>query len=109
MTRPRLFVCNGAAVAATDPIRDGRHVVHLATRGRNANVNLMLENVADVFHQHLTPRLEDLLEIATFVYVADSATSRGGVWQAGESQEPWERDLTFVIRSGTWPSGTGPR
>jgi 7-cyano-7-deazaguanine synthase in queuosine biosynthesis len=60
-------------------------------------VNLRIENVANVFHKHLSDRLEDLLEIATFVYAGDSATDRGGVWRAGESQEPWERDLCFVI------------
>lgn len=97
MSRPRLFVCNAAQVPQSDPLRVGRYVVNLATRGRNANINLTLEDVADVFHQHLTPRLEDLLEIATFVYVGDSATDRSGVWQAGEAQEPWERDFAFVI------------
>jgi len=60
-------------------------------------VNLNLENVASVFQQHFNNRLEDLLEIATFVYVGDSATVRGGKWKNGESQEPWERDLCFVI------------
>jgi 7-cyano-7-deazaguanine synthase in queuosine biosynthesis len=97
MSRPRLFICNGAGVPENDPLLNGRHVVNLATRGRNANVNLKIEDVANVFNQHLTRRLEDLLEIATFVYVGDSATERRGVWQAGESQEPWERDFTFVI------------
>jgi hypothetical protein len=97
MSRPRLFICNNVNLPQNGPLRDGRHVVNLATRGRNANVNLKIEDVADVFGQHLTPRLEDLLEIATFVYVGDSATERSGVWQAGESQEPWERDFSFVI------------
>lgn len=97
MSRPRLFICNGTNVLESDPLRKGRHVVPLATRGRNPNVNLNLENVANVFQQHLNDRLEDLLEIATFVYVGDSATERSGVWKAGESQEPWERDLCFVI------------
>jgi hypothetical protein len=97
MSRPRLFICNGTNVPEDDPLRKGRYVVPMATRGRNRNVNLNLENVANVFQQHLNDRLEDLLEIATFVYVGDSATERSGVWKAGESQEPWERDLCFVI------------
>ncbi|MBL8822284.1 MAG: 7-cyano-7-deazaguanine synthase [Planctomycetia bacterium] len=97
MSRPRLFVCNGVSLPQSDPLRAGRHVVPLATRGRKTNVNLKIENVTDAFSRQVNDRLQDLLEIATFVYVADSATERSGKWQADESQEPWERDLRFVI------------
>ena len=76
MSRPRLFVCNGVNVPASDPLRVGRYVVPLATRGRNANVNLKIENVTDAFCRQVNDRLHDLLEIATFVYVGDSATER---------------------------------
>ena len=72
MSQPRLFICNGAQVPDGHPLRDGRHVVPLCTRGRQRNVNLNLENVANIFQRDLTNRLEDLLEIATFVYVGDS-------------------------------------
>ena len=43
------------------------------------------------------PRLVDLLEIASYVYSADCATSRGKAWTDDDSTEPWGRDLAFVI------------
>jgi hypothetical protein len=53
--------------------------------------------VARVFNQHLSPRLVDLLEIASYVYAADCATSRGKAWTDDDSTEPWGRELAFVI------------
>lgn len=97
MSRPRLVLCSGAHVPEDDPRRDGRHVVEFDAVGANANVNLRLEDVAKVFLQHLNPRLVDLLEIAAYVYTADSNTIRsGGKWE-GDSIEPWRRDFRFVI------------
>ena len=51
---------------------------------RQANVNIRFENVARIFHQHLSARLVDLLEIASYVYSADCATSRGKGWTDDE-------------------------
>jgi hypothetical protein len=53
--------------------------------------------LAEIFLQHLTPRLIDLLEIASYVFSADCATPRGKTWTDDHSKEPWERDLVFVI------------
>ena len=104
MSLPRLILCNGIDVPETDPLRLGRHPVRLSTHGRNSNVNLRVENVADVFQNRLSPRLEDLLEIATFVFFADTATERSGQWKEGDSEEPWERKFQFV----TWRFGRRP-
>ncbi len=108
MSRPRLFICNGLNVPLNDPLREGRYPVVLRTRGEKANVHLRLEDVANVFHQHLSARLEDLLEIAAFVYAADSATARAGIWTAEESHEPWERISSSLFQSVTCRSGTNP-
>jgi hypothetical protein len=53
--------------------------------------------VAKVFNKHLSPRLVDLLEIASYVFSADCATSRGSEWTDESSTEPWSRDFAFVI------------
>ncbi len=53
--------------------------------------------MAKVLHQHLSPRLVDLLEIASYVYSADCASSRGKAWADDDSTEPWGRDFAFVI------------
>lgn len=96
MIKPRLFLCGGAEMPE-DASRNGAHVVRLSTFGRDANVNVRLEDVAKVFNQHVSPRLKDLLEIAAYVYTADCATKRGGKWGHEETLEPWPRDFRFVI------------
>jgi 7-cyano-7-deazaguanine synthase in queuosine biosynthesis len=99
MIEPRLFLCNEAVLAENDPLRDGRHTVELRTFGTRQNVNINLEDLARVFHEHLTPRLKDLLEIASYIYTADCGTNRGekGKWGDNDSTEPWPRDFQFVV------------
>jgi len=94
MSKPRLFLCSGADGIGTP---DDRHVVKLDSVGSKPNVNIRLENVTRAFAKDLSPRLVDLLEIAAYVYAADSATRRDGVWADDDSTEPWSRDLGFVI------------
>jgi len=94
---PRLFLCSGAALVSSDRIAEGRKVVALDSVGPRANVNLHLENVAQILNKHLSPRLVDLLEVASYVFTADCATSRGQEWTDEQSSEPWDRDLSFVV------------
>ena len=97
MIDPRLFVCSGAKIAPSDPVAAGRKRIDLDSIGNKANVNIRFENVAKIFHRHLSPRLVDLLEIAAYVYAADCATRRGTQWTDEDSTEPWGRDFAFVI------------
>ena len=97
MIEPRLFVCSGAKIASDDPVASGRKRIDLDSIGDDPNVHIRFENVAEVFQQHLSPRLTDLLEIAAYVYSADCSTQRGRKWTDGDSTEPWERDFSFVI------------
>jgi hypothetical protein len=94
---PRLFLCSGAKIAAADPVAAGRRAIELDSVGSSANVHICFENVAKIFHQHLSPRLVDLLEIAAYVYSADCATSRGKAWTDDGGTEQWGRDFAFVI------------
>ncbi len=97
MITPRLFLCSGAKLAGDDPIAAGRQIVELDSIGSGANVNIRFEKVARIFQQHLSPRLVDLLEIASYVYSADCATNRGTAWTDGGATESWGRDFLFVI------------
>jgi Calcineurin-like phosphoesterase len=97
MIRPRLFLCSGVVLPADDPLRVGRHAVELATQGEDANVHIRLMDLARVFDRHLSPRMEDALEIAAYVYAADCATQRAGAWANDDTTEPWKRDMRFVI------------
>ena len=94
--QPRLFLCSNVDVPLGDPMRQNKHSVELSHYGKNANVNVRLEDVAKVLKKHLTPRLIDLLEIAAYVYAADCSTSREG-WTKSTVTENWQRDFTFVI------------
>jgi hypothetical protein len=94
---PRLFVCSGAEVAETDPISVGRTRIDLDSLGPNANVHVSLEDVAKVLLKDISPRLTDLLEIASYVFTADTATARGEGWSNDYTVEAWSRDFQFVI------------
>ena len=90
-------MCSGAAVAASDPVAKGRNLVKLDSVGPKANVNIRFENVAKIFRHDLSTRLVDFLEIASYVFTADCATTRGKKWTEDNSTEPWGRDFAFVI------------
>jgi 7-cyano-7-deazaguanine synthase in queuosine biosynthesis len=94
---PRLFVCSGLEIPEGDPLREGRRVISLDSIGDDANVHIRLENVAKVLNEHLSPRLTDLLEIASYVFTADTATRRGQDWTNNDATEAWSRDFQFVI------------
>ncbi len=97
MIEPRLFLCSGAKVGSNDSLARGRRPVELDSIGSRANVNIRFENVAKVFGRQLSPRLVDLLEIASYVFSADCATRRGTEWSDNKSIEPWSRDFAFLI------------
>jgi Queuosine biosynthesis protein QueC len=97
MIQPRLFLCSGAKLPQVPSGVGDRRIVCLDSIGPDANVNIVLENVARKLNQHLSPRLTDLLEIASYVFTADCATRRGEQWTDGKTTEPWGRDFSFVI------------
>ena len=88
MNTPRLVLCGGIELDPDHPLMQNRLVIKLDTQGPNPNVYLKLEDVAKVFLKQMTPRLTDLLEIASYVYAADTAAQRG---------QSWKRDFQFII------------
>jgi hypothetical protein len=86
----RLVLCGGAMSAGGDsPLR-------LALNGRSQNITLKLEDISKRLVASVPSRLVDLIEIATYVYCADQATSRGGEAQAAMGSD-WRRNFRFVI------------
>jgi 7-cyano-7-deazaguanine synthase in queuosine biosynthesis len=86
----RLVLCGGAMSAGGDsPLR-------LALDGRLQNITLKLEDIGKRLVAKVPALLVDLIEIATYVYCADQATSRGGEAQAAMGSD-WRRDFRFVI------------
>ncbi|MGZ8998753.1 MAG: 7-cyano-7-deazaguanine synthase, partial [Allosphingosinicella sp.] len=70
--------------------------LRLALNGGNQNVTLKLEDISKTLITDIPDLLLDLLELATYVYCADQATSRGGrTMEAGGAA--WRRRFHFVI------------
>lgn len=81
---------------ARDPTWTERHRINLDAISDNHNVKIRFEDVARTFQHNISPRLMDFLEIASYVFTADCSTQRGE-WKDDKSEEPWRRDLAFLI------------
>ena len=86
----RLVLCGVAKRAGTELI------LRLALDGRSQNVTLKLEDISKRLVQNVPDLQIDLIEIASYVYCADQATSRGGDAQVGMGSG-WRRGFRFVI------------
>ncbi len=71
-------------------------LVHLSTDGPNENVNCRIENISNKLTQNLSPIIEDMIEIGSYVYAADQTVSRGGPAWSNNGAD-WTRDFRFVI------------
>jgi hypothetical protein len=76
--REHLVLCGGVG----GPKVGGRATVRLDLHGSHANVKLSISDIARKLLVNIPDRLVDLLEIATYVYAADGAISRGGMAEA---------------------------
>jgi Queuosine biosynthesis protein QueC len=68
----------------------------LALDGCSKNISLKLADISKRLVRNIPDLLIDLVEIATYVYCADQAISRGGEAQAGMGSA-WRRRFRFVI------------
>lgn len=89
--REHLVLCGGAEKPHGD-----RTTRKLDLHGAARNVRLQISDVSRPLLANLPGVLVDLLEVATYVYAADSAISRGSETD-GNMGEWWRRDLQFVI------------
>jgi REase_DpnII-MboI/Queuosine biosynthesis protein QueC len=93
MSRHLTFRCN---LPPRRPRKVDSNYSELRTFAPNRNVNLVIDDIARIFQRHLSGRIADALDIAAFVYSADSAVARSGAWTAG-AIEPWSREFSFEI------------
>ena len=90
MPNEHLVLCGGAG-------RPGRGAqISLNLHGTSGNVLLKISDISKRLLANIPPALVDLLEIASYVYAADSAISRGGITDA-QMGARWRRNLRFVI------------
>jgi hypothetical protein len=86
----RLVLCGGAKRTSEES------TLQLALDGRSQNVMLKLEDISKRLVANVPDLLIDLVEIATYIYCADQATSRGGEAQGGMGSD-WRRKFRFII------------
>jgi hypothetical protein len=91
-----LIRCGGAALDAS--LTKGRKKAPLALNlwGSRPNVMLKISDISEKMCANLPEALVDLIEIATYVYCADQAITRGGdgVVNYGAG---WRRNLRFAV------------
>jgi 7-cyano-7-deazaguanine synthase in queuosine biosynthesis len=98
----RLVLCGGARRTGTGD------ALHLALNGRSQNITLKLDDISKRLVRNIPDLLIDLVEIASYVFSADQATSRGGASQSQMGSD-WRRSFRFVIpvrNPDHWNSGT---
>jgi hypothetical protein len=68
----RLVLCSGAKRAG------GNSTLRLALSGRSQNITLKLEDISKKMVRNVPDLLIDLIEIATYVYCAESSAAWNG-------------------------------
>jgi hypothetical protein len=94
MSRTFTFRCN---LPERGPCKEDGKSQALSTFGSDRNVNLVIDDIARIFQSHLDGRIADVLDIAAFVYAADSAAPRGQAWTDEGATEAWARDFHLEI------------
>ena len=101
-TNEHLVLCGGLS----GPRKPGTVSLSLDRHGRSGNVRLKIPDISKRLVANIPDTLVDLLEIACYIYAADSAIRRGG--PADEQMGlRWRRKLRFVIpvrRLDLWSS-----
>ena len=93
MSNERVILCGGLRASGN---AKGKATVPLSLWGKDSNVTLKVGDISRKMVANIAPALIDLLEIATYVYCADQATTRGG----GSSRDygaKWRRQFQFHI------------
>ncbi len=93
-TGTRVVLCGEAAGDGADHPEE--HVLRLRCAGPDRNVNLHVDDLRRSRVGDVPAQLADLVEVATYVYVADQAIGRGGngVEDMGAN---WRRRLRFEV------------
>jgi len=91
-----LALCDGAP-PPRELTKDGWNgeTIHLAHRGNSPNVNLHIDSPSSKLLADVPQRSADLVRIASYVYAADQAVSRGG--KADVYGDSWRRELTICL------------
>jgi len=98
-----LVLCGGLARLG----KGGVPSLDLNLHGASPNVRLQITDIAKRLLTNIPDALVDLLEVASYIYAADAAVSRGGKTDA-QMGARWRRKFRFVIpvrQPDLWSSG----
>jgi 7-cyano-7-deazaguanine synthase in queuosine biosynthesis len=91
-TNEHLVLCSGAVGKP----RNDETLLALSLQGASANIRLEIEDISRRLLVNVSDVHADLLEIASYIYAADSAISRGGKTDS-RLGTMWRRKFRFVI------------
>ena len=95
VSNERVILCGGLS-ASRNAKGNATVTVPLTLWGKDRNVTLKVSDISQKVVANIAPVLIDLLEIATYVYCADQATTRGGD-SSREYGAKWRRQFQFHI------------
>jgi len=90
-----LCICDRAVVPANLPAPLRKHPVEITTRGKDAEINFVVEHLIEKLGGHIEPRVLDLLSLAAYCFAADRMVRRGGAVDV--HREGWRRELTLCL------------
>ena len=90
-----LIACDGAAVPPAVKAQPWYTQKTLSHRDSRANLRLRIQSPSDILLANVEDHAADLIRIASYVYGADQAISRGG--DADAHGDSWKRDINLYI------------
>ena len=93
--KANLFLCNGFS-SSLEKYSDYK-IETLDAIGPEGNVNIKFDDISSKLFSSINNRSVDLLEIASYIYAADSGSSRGTGWSNDGCTENWSRNLEINI------------
>lgn len=96
MGNERAILCGDAVPGRGKLWEDEADPVRLRLEGPDAEVRLRIDDISQAMATNIPPRFVDLMEIATYVYCADQAVTRGGAGVDNLGAD-WRRTLRFRI------------
>ena len=96
MADPHVILCGGATLTSRKQLWREAPVVPLTIGEETGDVHLHIEHLKKRMCAGVSGVVTDLLEIASFVYAADQAVSRGGLREF-EYGSRWRRHFRFEI------------
>jgi hypothetical protein len=93
MNADRIVLCGGSQPARKTK---GQRALSLNLGGKSPNVNLRISDIGKKTAATIPHIIADLIEVATYIYCADQAATRGGegVLDVGAN---WRRNFHFII------------